>query len=177
VTTPQPPEPDAKDWTWVLDRPCPECGYDASAVSGQDVPDRLRAAIARLRTAVLAPGSDRRPQPDVWSALEYGCHVRDVCIVFGTRLAQMRYADDPQFPDWDQDKTALAERYWEQDPVRVGDELAVESERIAADFATVRDDEWRRPGRRSNGSVFTIDSLARYFLHDVVHHVHDVARS
>jgi hypothetical protein len=20
--------PDTKDWTWVLDRPCPECGLD-----------------------------------------------------------------------------------------------------------------------------------------------------
>jgi hypothetical protein len=177
VTTPATPDPDDKDWTWVLERPCPECGYDASAVSGRDVPGRLRSAIATLRTAVLAPGSDRRPQPDTWSALEYGCHVRDVCIVFGTRLARMRYSDDPQFPDWNQDQTALAERYWEQVPARVGDELAVEGERIATDFAGVEDGEWERRGRRSNGSVFTIETLARYFLHDVVHHIHDVARS
>jgi hypothetical protein len=177
VTTPATPEPDGKDWTWVLERPCPECGYDASTVTSRDVPDRLRRAIATLRTAVLAPGSDRRPQPDIWSALEYGAHVRDVCIVFGARLAQMRSTDDPQFPDWNQDQTALAERYWEQDPARVGDELAVEGERIATDFATVDDGEWQRRGRRSNGSVFTIETLARYFLHDVVHHVHDVARS
>ena len=23
--------PDTKDWTWVLDRPCEECGFDATA--------------------------------------------------------------------------------------------------------------------------------------------------
>ena len=37
-------------------------------------------------------------------------------------------------------------------------------------------DEWQRPGRRSDGAEFTIDSLARYLLHDVVHHLHDVGR-
>jgi hypothetical protein len=177
VTAPQTPEPDAKDWTWVLQRPCPECGFDAAAIARVDVPDQVRRSVATLRTAVLAPDSDMRPQPDVWSALEYGCHVRDVCIVFGTRLASMRNTHDPLFPNWDQDDTALAERYWEQDRARVADELAVEADRIATDFADVREDEWDRSGRRSNGSEFTIDTLARYFLHDVVHHVHDVARA
>ena len=23
--------PDTKDWTWVLERPCPECGFEALA--------------------------------------------------------------------------------------------------------------------------------------------------
>jgi hypothetical protein len=177
VSTPPAPQPDVKDWTWVLDRPCPECGFDAPPISSNDVAGQTRAAIATLRAEVLAPGSDRRPEPDVWSPLEYGCHVRDACIVYGARLASMRGTSDPQFVNWNQDETALAERYWEQDPALVADELAVEGERIAADFASVRDDEWDRPGRRSDGAVFTVDGLARYFLHDLVHHVHDVSRN
>ena len=36
------------------------------------------------------------------------------------------------------------------------------------------DDQWDRTGRRSNGSVFTVRTLAAYFLHDVEHHLHDV---
>ena len=35
--------------------------------------------------------------------------------------------------------------------------------------------QWDRPGRRGNGSVFTVDSLARYHLHDVEHHLVDVS--
>jgi hypothetical protein len=177
MTAPETPEPDSKDWTWVLDRPCSECGFDASAIIPAEVPEQVRTSVATLRSAVLAPDSDVRPQPEVWSALEYGAHVRDVCVVFGTRLASMRHAHDPVFPDWDQDETALAERYWEQDRARVADELEIEGSRIATDFADVPVDEWDRPGRRSNGSVFTIDTLSRYFLHDLVHHVHDVARA
>ena len=176
MSTPQPPEPDTKDWTWVLDRPCAECGFDASAVRGSEVAAQLGSATATLRSAVLAPGSDGRPQPDVWSPLEYGAHVRDAFIVYGTRLASMRHANDPLFPDWNQDETALAERYWEQDPRKVADELSTESERITGDLDGVGVDEWQRPGRRSDGAVFTIDSLARYLLHDVVHHLHDVGR-
>jgi hypothetical protein len=167
------PPADDKDWTWVLDRPCPDCGFDATTVT--DVPERIRAAAAVLRGTLAEPGARDRPSPDVWSPLEYACHARDVCIVFGARLSSMRGTDDPQFLNWDQDETALAERYWEQDPATVAEELAAEAERIAADFASVRPDEWGRPGRRSNGSVFTVDTLSRYFLHDLEHHAHDVS--
>jgi hypothetical protein len=34
--------PDDKDWTSVLERPCPECGFDAGAVAPADVPALLR---------------------------------------------------------------------------------------------------------------------------------------
>ena len=53
-----------------------------------------------------------------------------------------------------------------------------ELERAAADFAYAMDAvtpaQLDRPGRRSNGSVFTVRTLAQYYLHDVVHHLHDV---
>ena len=39
-------QPDTKDWTWVLDRPCPECGYDASRVAATDVAGAVRANAA-----------------------------------------------------------------------------------------------------------------------------------
>jgi hypothetical protein len=173
VTAPPEPPRDDKDWTWVLDRPCPECGFDASAVD--DVAERTRAAVAVIRAALAAPDAAVRSDPRRWSALEYGCHVRDACIVFGARLAAMRGMDDPVFADWDQDHTAREDRYWAQDPAAVSAELALESERIATDFGTVRSAERDRPGRRSNGSVFTVDTLGRYFLHDLEHHAHDVA--
>ena len=51
---------------------------------------------------------------------------------------------------------------------------ALLAEAIAARFAAVRPDQADRSGRRSNGSVFTVTTLAQYFLHDLVHHEHDV---
>ena len=44
----------------------------------------------------------------------------------------------------------------------------------AAAFDEVPHDAWERTGRRSNGSFFTVRTLGQYFLHDVVHHLHDV---
>jgi hypothetical protein len=111
----------------------------------------------------------------VWSPLEYGCHVRDVCVLFGQRLQLMLTQDDPVFANWDQDQTALERRYWEQRPAAVAAELIAAADTVAAGFAAVHADQWDRPGRRSNGSVFTVDTFARYFLHDLAHHAADIA--
>ena len=168
------PEPDDKDWTWVLDAPCPECGFDAAAVHGRDVAAMLPALTRRWVTVLSVPDAGVRPAPAVWSPLEYGCHVRDVFTIFGGRATSMLVEDDPLFDNWDQDATALEQRYAEQVPGLVSADLVVAAEKTTAVFASVADGDWTRPGRRSNGSVFTVDSLGRYFLHDVVHHLHDV---
>ena len=74
--------PDTKDWTWVLDRVCDECGYDASAVNRPDVPSTVRGNAADWLQVLATPEVRRRPAPRVWSPLEYGCHVRDVFRIF-----------------------------------------------------------------------------------------------
>jgi hypothetical protein len=167
-------EPDDKDWTWVLQRACPDCGFDAATVAGPQVAARVRANAANW-PAVLARTDVRvRPEPRVWSPLEYGCHVRDVCRVFESRVKLMLSEVDPSFENWDQDATAIADAYGAQDPAVVGGELSAAAESAAAAFDSVGEGDWRRTGRRSNGSVFTVESLGQYFLHDLTHHLHDV---
>jgi hypothetical protein len=166
--------PDTKDWTWVLLRPCAECGYDASSVDRAAVAARTRATLPLWRAALARGDAAERPRPDVWSPLEYGCHVRDVFGVFCGRLRLMLAEDDPAFPDWDQDASAVEGRYGEQDPAVVADDLVAGGEALAALFDAVPVDAWERTGRRSNGSEFTVETLALYFLHDVEHHVDDV---
>jgi DinB family protein len=175
MTDPVVPPSDDKDWTWVLERSCPDCGFDATSIGPDDFGRLTRVNAAALLARLDAPDAGERSAPEVWSALEYACHVRDVCRVFGARLGLLRSSTDPLFANWDQDATALAERYWEQPVATVRAELGEEAERLAAEFDTVETAELNRPGRRSNGSVFTVDTVARYFLHDLVHHVHDVA--
>jgi hypothetical protein len=167
-------EPDAKDWTWVLDRPCPECGYDAESVGLAEVADRLRANAEEWPRLLAASAARDRPDPQTWSPLEYACHVRDVHRVFDGRLAAMLGEDDPLFDNWDQDEAAVEDRYREQQPDAVATELVAAAAAVADRYAGVRREQWQRPGRRSNGSVFTVDTLARYHLHDVEHHLADV---
>lgn len=169
-----PGQPDDKDWTWVLRERCPECGFAGTDVDARDVAGTIHDLVPRWRAALNRLDARERPAATVWSALEYGAHVRDVHRVFGQRLDLMLTQDDPQFANWDQDATALAERYDLQDPGRVADELADAAAALAEKFAAVGPEQWGRTGRRSNGSEFTVTTLAQYFLHDVVHHLHDV---
>lgn len=169
--------PDGKDWTWVLERPCPECGFDPARCEAAEIPRLVREAAGTMRDALGRPDATHRPDDRTWSVLEYGCHVRDVCHVFDERLVLMLTQDDPEYANWDQDETALTERYDEQDPAAVAAELDAEAAALAARFSAVTGDGWARPGRRSNGSRFTVETLGRYLVHDLVHHVHDVSRA
>ena len=168
--------PDTKDWTWVLDRPCPECGLDTTAVAPDSLGARLRGTVPAYTRALAAPGAGRRPRPDVWSPLEYSCHVRDVHRLFTRRVRLMLTEDEPRFANWDQDATAVEAAYSEQHPATVADELVAAAEEVAATYESVPADAWGRGGLRSDGSRFTVASLGRYHLHDVVHHVHDLER-
>jgi hypothetical protein len=166
--------PDTKDWTWVLRRPCPECGLDTSSFDREDVAMLLRENAAAWQDVLTRDDVRVRPDENTWSALEYACHVRDVFRIFSARLELMLTTRNPDFPNWDQDETAEEERYHEQDPRQVAAELAEAAATLAAGFDAVSGDQWSRTGNRSDGARFTVESFARYFLHDPVHHLHDV---
>src|SRR5690606_6024143 len=110
----------------------PECGFDANAVTGAEVADRLRAAIAQWPEVLERADVRERPTPSTWSALEYGCHTRDVFRVFIRRLNLMLEEDDPVFDNWDQDKTAVDDSYAEQRPEVVSEDLVAEGFTMAA---------------------------------------------
>ena len=167
-------EPDTKDWTWVLQRPCPECGLEAAAHSPASIPELLQDAVVRWRAVLRRPDVARRPDAATWSPLEYAAHVRDVCGVFAERLELMLTEDEPTFADWDQDAAAVEGRYDEQDPAEVAEQLAAAAAALAGAFGAVPHEQWERAGLRSNGSAFTVRTLSQYFAHDVLHHLHDV---
>lgn len=171
--------PDDKDWTWVLRRPCPECGLDTRAVARERIAELIRANAASWRRVLADRGdTDLRARPDAgtWSALEYACHVRDVFALFDVRLALMLTTEDPLYPNWDQDATAVEQDYPGQNPAQVSDQLASAADRLAGHLSAVTAADWSRPGRRSDGAAFTVETFARYLLHDPVHHLHDVGR-
>ena len=167
-------EPDTKDWTWVISQPCPECGFDGSAVSHTEVAGHIRADAGEWPRRLSAADVTVRPRPAVWSALEYGCHIRDVHRIFNERILLMLNEDEPRFPNWDQDATAVEDDYGSQDPAVVTAELVDAAGAVADTYDRVPPEAWSRCGLRSNGSEFTVASIAVYHLHDIVHHAHDV---
>ena len=152
------PVPDTKDWTWVLERACPECGFDARSVRPFEVKNRVYANASAWRGVLADPGAAVRPAPGVWSPLEYACHVRDVHRVFAgrvrrcwprtTRCSTTGTRTGPRPPA----RTATRTRppwptSWSTRPP-TSTEL----------YGSVAGAQWDRPGRRGNGSVFTVHS-------------------
>lgn len=166
--------PDTKDWTWVLDRPCPDCGFDPAAQSLADLPEAFHDTATAWARVLERADVGLRPQPAVWSPLEYACHVRDVHVLFAERVRSMLDEDEPTFANWDQDATAIERDYGSQDPAVVAAELVEAAGTVAAVYATVTDETRGRRGIRSNGDEFTVETLGSYHLHDIVHHLHDV---
>jgi hypothetical protein len=167
-------EPDTKDWTWTLERPCPECGFEAGAVIAPQVAEQVLSLTAPWRHVLEREDVRDRPRPDVWSPLEYACHVRDVCRVFEGRVRQMLDEDGARFANWDQDEAAVTGRYREQDPAVVADELVEAAVATHRTFGEVEGEDWQRRGLRSNGSEFTVLTIGQYMLHDLAHHLVDV---
>lgn len=167
--------PDTKDWTWTIDRRCEDCGLAAGELSVAEVAERAETVAAEwVQILNSHPAVARRPEPAVWSALEYGAHVRDVFRLFDARLALMLVEDNPTFDNWDQDETAISEVYAEQDPEQVAAELAEAAATFVARVNGLEPSQLERTGRRSDGAEFTVTTFVRYFLHDVVHHLWDV---
>jgi hypothetical protein len=166
--------PDDKNWTWVLERKCADCGFDASIFDSTRTAHALRDQVVRWASVFKREDVRARPQSDVWSPLEYGCHVRDVFRKFDERLKLMLETIDPAFENWDQDATAIEDRYDLQNRETVAQELSEAGLSLATRFDSVNQDQWRRRGFRSDGSVFTVDSIAKYLMHDPVHHLWDV---
>jgi S-DNA-T family DNA segregation ATPase FtsK/SpoIIIE len=157
---------------------CDECGFEYSSVGRDEVPERLRAAgpaygeRLSLEEAVLR----RRPSPDVWSALEYACHVRDVLQVQRERLALALAEDGPTFVPMGRDERVENDRYNDQDPNAVGQELRAAAGEIADAFAALNDAGWDRVGiyNYPEPAERSMLWLAQHTIHECEHHLTDV---
>ena len=125
---------DSKDWTWVLERACPDCVYDAAAVDRAQVGAIVRDTAASWGAVLDRADARTRPDDATWSPLEYACHVRDVLRLYDERLRLMLEQDDPLYANWDQDASAVEGRYDLQDPTRVAGEVLAAAEQVAPAF-------------------------------------------
>lgn len=157
---------------------CAECGFDYGA-SGD-----LAAAItagadsfaARLETA----GDDVRARrdPQVWSPLEYGCHLRDMLLVQRERLLAARRREKPSFETMGRDERVVHDGYALQNPATVADELRMAAEMFAGDLELLGDSDWERPViyNYPERAERTLRWVAAHTLHEVRHHLMDVDR-
>lgn len=146
----------------------PELTVPAAVALVRALPARLRAALDALPAGTPAV----RPEPAVWSAVEYLCHIRDVYATYTIRLYRTRTEQAPALEPMLNDLRTVRFRYAELPPQPVLHELELNVAGFADEVARVTD--WDRVASRLPGEVRTARWLVRQATHEGVHHLHDI---
>src|SRR5207248_3809219 len=102
---------------------CEECGFEYHSVPTEEIGSALRSNAQTLVDALSDGDLRSRPAPDVWSPLEYACHIRDVMQIQVGRVARGLAEDSPSFRPMQRDERPAQLRYNEQDPVVVREQV------------------------------------------------------
>ncbi|MFC9935404.1 DinB family protein [Glutamicibacter sp. NPDC127525] len=167
--------PDGKDWTVVLDTVCAQCAVDVRGISPGDAMAQLPVCVDRYIEVLARPDAQTHTNPARWSDQEYVAHVAEMLQVMTGRLDLMLEHDDPEFPNWDQDRAADEGNYNSLPAGQVAELLRESAARYAAKLSSIGPAQYSRRGLRSNGAAFTIETLNQYAWHDVMHHLWDLA--
>ena len=165
---------------------CEECGFDGDSLSPADAATALRSFARRYRAPLtrFLPGEDgdaivrARLDASTWSTLEYACHVRDVLEVYAQRVQRTLVEDTPVLESMGRDERAVRDRYNEQDPTTVADELAGSADRLAGVIERVDPGDWERAAVHPypEPAPRTLLWMARHVVHEGSHHLLDIGR-
>ena len=119
-----------------------------------------------------------RRDANVWSPLEYGCHVRDVLMVQRERVLAARRMDCPSFHPMGRDERAAHDGYAEQDPLAVARQLTDAAQLFANDLSRLGPADWDRSVMYNYPTLFerSLRWVAVHTVHEVRHHLGDVRR-
>lgn len=160
---------------------CSECGSDFESL---DRPQILRALTAlarelrRLLESVDARLLRAHSRQGSWSALEYGCHVRDVLGFQRDRVAAAQAAEVPCFTSMRRDERAVEEHYNDQDPRAVARQLDAAARDLAATLSALDKAGWLRTGVYPwpVREVRTVEWIGQRTVHELAHHLFDCRR-
>jgi hypothetical protein len=162
---------------------CDSCEFEWGSVPRDEVAARLGAATAGLAERLTATAPDdlrRRPDPEVWSAIEYACHVRDVLLVMRERvLLILRSSSPPAIAPMGRDERVVHDRYREQAPADVSRQLLDAAAMLVFLFDGIDDELWGltciygypEPAER------TLAWVAQHVVHEAEHHLADLVES
>lgn len=162
---------------------CAECGFDYDAGELHPVVTTLvrQAAEAgmKLTSAAADPGPEfvrMRPEPEVWSAIEYACHVRDVLEVQRKRIAQALVEYRPTWAPMDRKGRVSQEKYELQDPNQVAVAIIRFAQEFGAAAKALTPEQQQLRGLYNYPVVMprTLDWVIRHTAHEIQHHSHDI---
>ena len=158
--------------------PCARCGFDYQLAAAEDASTAISAGADQLADLLTRTDIDLRTRraPDLWSPLEYGCHVRDVLLVQRERVLAARRTDRPTFEPMGRDERVEHDGYAGQDPAAVARQLRDAAAMFANDLARLQPDEWERTLMYSYPVEMerSLRWVAEHTEHEVKHHLLDV---
>jgi hypothetical protein len=158
---------------------CAACGFDGARYDEESLLEALRALGPSWRTLLGSTGEllRVRPRADVWSAMEYAAHSRDVTALHAFGVEQALTGEEPTFPAIDGEELihASSESYIEADPDEVVNALDAEATRLARLADDAGNNAWTR-GLTIGDSRMDVRRLLEHALHDSLHHLDDVER-
>ena len=161
---------------------CAECGYDYDEGTVDSAHVILMDLISKMIIMLADDGADvsRRRRPEVWSPLEYACHVRDVLLMMRERVYLTLRVDSPEYVPMGREERVLHDAYDKQDPVQVAAQLESAARMFAWTLGRLspvdlsRTANLRLPG--SAPQVWSLSLLAVITVHEARHHLLDIER-
>jgi hypothetical protein len=157
---------------------CTACDFDGGRFENDALLGAMRDLGTRWRALLSTAGTElgRRPEPEVWSAIEYAAHSRDITALHAFGIEQALTVDEPRYPPIADDLiSSAAADYAGADPVAVVDELERQAGRIAHLVSETGPAGWTR-GLTIGDERTEVRRLIEHALHDSVHHLDDVER-
>jgi hypothetical protein len=161
--------------------PCPECGYGYDGLRRGDIAPALTALAGEQRELLAGQPAGRlreHPGPGTWSALEYGCHVRDVLRFQRARVLLAQSQQVPRFVSMRRDERAVEEHYNDQDPEIVAGQLDAAAILLAATLSSLPAAGWQRTGIYPwpEPAERSVEWIGRRSAHELAHHLFDQRR-
>ena len=157
---------------------CDACGFEGGSFDDNSLLKSLRDQGDLWRSMLEAAGPELRvrPEPRVWSSIEYAAHTRDILALHVYGVGQALVVDEPVFPDISGDLVdSAASTYAESIPEEVAVELATNGTQLADVAERAGIDSWGR-GLTIGESRSNVRQLLEHALHDSLHHLGDVER-
>jgi len=157
---------------------CDHCGFEYDSVPTDEIGTTLRSNADALVDALSTGDLRARPQPDVWSPLEYACHVRDVMQIQVGRVARGLAEETPSFEPMQRDERPARLRYNEQDPRVVREEVLDAAGTLADVFDGLSEAQLARTVTYNwpDEMIRPLRWVGRHTVHELVHHRQDIER-
>ncbi|WP_370062485.1 DinB family protein [Mycobacterium sp. MAA66] len=160
--------------------PCAECNFIYDLRQASTAGHDIREQIAEVVAILLAEDVDvrSRTQPEVWSPLEYGCHMRDVLLVQRERVLSARRVNGADCPPMGREERVEHDGYAGQEPTAVARQLADAAMLFGNVLVRLAADDWDRTVVYNYPEIHerSLRWLAVHTVHDVQHHLLDIRR-